>query len=334
MGQELPDLETLIPSFEAGESLATRASSGKTIQALADAVPYLVGGSADLAPSNNTYMKAYSDIGKDHFEGRNFHFGVRELGMAAIMNGIQLHGGLRVFGGTFLVFADFLRPAARLAALMGIPVIYVFTHDSFCVGEDGPTHQPIETAASLRMIHNLTVIRPSDANEVKEAWIAALQNQIGPTALLLTRQGLPTLDRSVYPAASGLHQGAYTLWQSGEGTPELLLIATGSEVELALNAAAKLAEESVNVRVVSMPSFELFEQQDAAYQESVLPDACDRRVAIEAGTSFGWERYVGRKGAMICKDDFGASGPYTVLLEKFGFTIEHVVEIAKNLLKG
>ena len=334
MGQELPDLETLIPSFEAGESLATRASSGKTIQALADAIPYLVGGSADLAPSNNTYMKAYSDIGKDHFEGRNFHFGVRELGMAAIMNGIQLHGGLRVFGGTFLVFADFLRPAARLAALMGIPVIYVFTHDSFCVGEDGPTHQPIETAASLRMIHNLTVIRPSDANEVKEAWIVALQNQIGPTALLLTRQGLPTLDRSIYPAASGLHKGAYTLWQNGEGTPEVLLIATGSEVELALNAAAKLAEESVSVRVVSMPSFELFEQQDTAYQESVLPDACDLRVAIEAGTSFGWERYVGRKGAMICKDDFGASGPYTVLLEKFGFTIEHVVETAKNLLKG
>lgn len=334
MGLELPDLDALIPSFEAGESLATRASSGKTIQALADAIPYLVGGSADLAPSNNTYMKAYSDIGKDHFEGRNFHFGVRELGMAGMMNGIQLHGGLRVFGGTFLVFADFLRPAARLAALMGIPVIYVFTHDSFCVGEDGPTHQPIETAASLRMIHNLTVIRPGDANEVKEAWIAALKNLTGPTALLLTRQGLPTLDRSVYPSAKGLHQGAYALWQSGEGTPEVILIATGSEVELALDAAEKLAEEAVNVRVVSMPSCELFEKQDAAYQESVLPDACDLRVAVEAGTSFGWERYVGRKGAMICKDDFGASGPYTVLLEKFGFTVDHVVDAAKRLLKG
>jgi transketolase len=279
-------------------------------------------------------MKAYSDIGKDHFEGRNFHFGVRELGMAGMMNGIQLHGGLRVFGGTFLVFADFLRPAARLAALMGIPVIYVFTHDSFCVGEDGPTHQPIETAASLRMIHNLTVIRPGDANEVKEAWIAALKNLTGPTALLLTRQGLPTLDRSVYPSAKGLHQGAYALWQSGEGTPEVILIATGSEVELALDAAEKLAEEAVNVRVVSMPSCELFEKQDAAYQESVLPDACDLRVAVEAGTSFGWERYVGRKGAMICKDDFGASGPYTVLLEKFGFTVDHVVDAAKRLLKG
>jgi transketolase len=178
------------------------------------------------------------------------------------------------------------------------------------------------------------VIRPGDANEVKEAWIAAMQNQTGPTALLLTRQGLPTLDRSVYSSASGLHQGAYTLWQSGEGSPDILLIATGSEVELALNAAEKLAEEAVNVRVVSMPSCELFEQQDGAYQESVLPDACDLRVAIEAGTSFGWERYVGRKGAMICKDDFGASGPYTVLLEKFGFTVERVVDAAHNLLKG
>ncbi|MAI20379.1 MAG: transketolase [Kiritimatiellaceae bacterium] len=333
LNQTLPDLDTLLPTFEAGETLATRASSGKTIQALADAVPYLVGGSADLSPSNNTYMKAYADIGKEAFEGRNFHYGVRELGMAGVMNGIQLHGGLRVFGGTFLVFADFLRPAARLAALMGVPVIYVFTHDSFCVGEDGPTHQPIETTASLRTIHNLTVIRPGDANEVREAWIAALQNKKGPTALLFTRQGLPTLDRTVYPAASALHRGAYALWQSGEGTPDILLIATGSEVELALNAAEKLGEKEVNVRVVSMPSWELFAEQDEAYQESVLPDACDRRIAIEAGASFGWERYIGRKGIMIGKDDFGASAPYKVLLEKFGFTVDNVLEAADRLLK-
>ena len=333
LNQTLPDLDTLLPTFEAGETLATRASSGKTIQALADAVPYLVGGSADLSPSNNTYMKAYADIGKDAFEGRNFHYGVRELGMAGVMNGIQLHGGLRVFGGTFLVFADFLRPAARLAALMGVPVIYVLTHDSFCVGEDGPTHQPIETTASLRTIHNLTVIRPGDANEVREAWIAALQNKKGPTALLFTRQGLPTLDRTVYPAASALHCGAYALWQSGEGTPDILLIATGSEVELALNAAEKLGEKEVNVRVVSMPSWELFAEQDEAYQESVLPDACDRRIAIEAGASFGWERYIGRKGIMIGKDDFGASAPYKVLLEKFGFTVDNVLEAADRLLK-
>tara|TARA_E500000178_G_C17032585_1_gene761366 strand:+ start:2866 stop:4857 length:1992 start_codon:yes stop_codon:yes gene_type:complete len=333
LNQTLPDLDALLPTFEAGETLATRASSGKTIQALADAVPYLVGGSADLSPSNNTYMKAYADIGKEAFEGRNFHYGVRELGMAGVMNGIQLHGGLRVFGGTFLVFADFLRPAARLAALMGVPVIYVFTHDSFCVGEDGPTHQPIETTASLRTIHNLTVIRPGDANEVREAWIAALQNKKGPTALLFTRQGLPTLDRTVYPAASALHRGAYALWQSGEGTPDILLIATGSEVELALNAAEKLGEKEVNVRVVSMPSWELFAEQDEAYQESVLPDACDRRIAIEAGASFGWERYIGRKGIMIGKDDFGASAPYKVLLEKFGFTVDNVLEAADRLLK-
>lgn len=333
LNQTLPDLDALLPTFEAGETLATRASSGKTIQALADAVPYLVGGSADLSPSNNTYMKAYADIGKEAFEGRNFHYGVRELGMAGVMNGIQLHGGLRVFGGTFLVFADFLRPAARLAALMGVPVIYVLTHDSFCVGEDGPTHQPIETTASLRTIHNLTVIRPGDANEVREAWIAALQNKKGPTALLFTRQGLPTLDRTVYPAASALHRGAYVLWQSGEGTPDILLIATGSEVELALNAAEKLGEKEVNVRVVSMPSWELFAEQDEAYQESVLPDACDRRIAIEAGASFGWERYIGRKGIMIGKDDFGASAPYKVLLEKFGFTVDNVLEAADRLLK-
>lgn len=333
LNQTLPDLDALLPTFEAGETLATRASSGKTIQALADAVPYLVGGSADLSPSNNTYMKAYADIGKEAFEGRNFHYGVRELGMAGVMNGIQLHGGLRVFGGTFLVFADFLRPAARLAALMGVPVIYVLTHDSFCVGEDGPTHQPIETTASLRTIHNLTVIRPGDANEVREAWIAALQNKKGPTALLFTRQGLPTLDRTVYPAASALHCGAYALWQSGEGTPDILLIATGSEVELALNAAEKLGEKEVNVRVVSMPSWELFAEQDEAYQESVLPDACDRRIAIEAGASFGWERYIGRKGIMIGKDDFGASAPYKVLLEKFGFTVDNVLEAADRLLK-
>ena len=334
LNQTLPDLDALLPTFEAGETLATRASSGKTIQALAEAVPFLVGGSADLAPSNNTYMKAYADIGKDAFEGRNFHFGVRELGMAGVMNGIQLHGGLRVFGGTFLVFADFLRPAARLAALMGVPVIYVLTHDSFCVGEDGPTHQPIETTASLRTIHNITVIRPGDANEVREAWIAALHNKKGPTALLFTRQGLPTLDRTVYPAANNLHHGAYTLWQSGEGTPDLILIATGSEVELALRAGEKLGENGVNVRVVSMPSWELFADQDEAYQESVLPDACDRRIAIEAGTSFGWERYIGRKGIMIGKDDFGASAPYKVLLEKFGFTVDNVMNAADKLLQG
>jgi transketolase len=329
---DIPDLTGKLPEFKAGSSLATRSSSGKVINALAKEIPFLVGGSADLAPSNNTYMAGVGDIGKDAFDGRNFHFGVRELGMAAIMNGVQLHGGFRIFGGTFLVFADYVRPAARLAALMGLPVIYVFTHDSFCVGEDGPTHQPIETCASLRMIHNMTVIRPAEATETAAAWEAALENKTGPTALLLTRQNLPTLDRATYPTADNVKKGAYTLWQSGKGEPELLMIATGSEVEITLAAAQKLGEEGTNVRVVSMPSWELFEKQDAAYQESVLPDACEKRMAVEAGTSFGWERYVGRDGSLVTKDDFGASGPYTVLQEKFGFTVANVYANALVLL--
>ncbi len=330
---ELPaDLESKVNIFEAGSSMATRASSGKIINALAKEIPYLVGGSADLAPSNNTYMAGLGDIGKNAFEGRNFHFGVRELGMAGVMSGIQLHGGFRVFGGTFLVFADYVRPVARLAALMGVPVIYVFTHDSFCVGEDGPTHQPIETVMSLRMIPNMTVIRPADATEVAAGWVAALENKSGPTALCLTRQNLPTIDRSVFPAASNVKKGAYTLWQSGEGNPELLMLATGSEVEMTLAAAQKLGEEGKNVRVVSMPSWELFEKQDEAYKESVLPSSCCKRMAVEAGTSFGWQRYVGRCGVMVTKDDFGASGPFKVLQEKFGFTADNIYAKAKELL--
>jgi transketolase len=329
---EIPSLKELLPEFEKGSSMATRASSGKVINALAKELPFLVGGSADLAPSNNTYMAGLGDIGKNAFEGRNFHFGVRELGMAAIMNGIQLHGGFRIFGGTFLVFADYVRPAARLAALMGLPVIYVFTHDSFCVGEDGPTHQPIETIASLRMIPNMTVIRPADATECAMAWVAALDNKTGPTALCLTRQNLQTIDRDVYPSACNLKKGAYTLWQSGEGEPELLMIATGSEVEITLEAAQQLGEEGVNVRVVSMPSWELFEKQDQEYQDSVLAPKCVNRISVEAGTSFGWERYINRCGAKISKDDFGASAPFAVLQEKFGFTTENVYETAKQVL--
>ena len=248
------------------------------------------------------------------------------------MSGIQLHGGLRVYGGTFLVFADFLRPAARLASLMGVPVIYVFTHDSFCVGEDGPTHQPIETCSSLRMIHNLTVIRPSDANEVKEAWKAALLNKKGPTALLFTRQNLVTIDRSIHADASGLHDGAYILWESSKNKPDIIIIGTGSEVEIVLEAAKKLSDNDVNVRVVSMPSWEFFEKKSDDYKELVLPKNCLKRVVVEAGSSFGWERYVGIDGEMICKDDFGASAPYKTLLDKFGFTVENIVSKSKNLL--
>jgi transketolase len=332
MTGEIPDLTGKLPEFEAGTSIATRSASGQVIQALAKEIPYLVGGSADLAPSNNTLMKGLGSIGKNSFEGRNFHFGVRELGMTAIMTGLQLHGGFRVFGGTFLVFADFMRPAIRLAALMGVPAIYILTHDSFCVGEDGPTHQPIETCTSLRMIHNMTVIRPADAAETVEAWKAALNNKTGPTALLLTRQNLSVLDRSIYPSAENLSKGAYTLWQSGEGEPELLILATGSEVEMTLAAGGKLGEEGKNVRVVSMPSWELFEKQDTAYQESVIPNACSKRMSVEAGTSFGWDRYVGRCGIKISKDDFGASAPFKTLQKKFGFTADHIYEKAKELL--
>ncbi len=330
---ELPDLGDKLDLFEAGSSLATRSSSGKVINALAKEIPYLVGGSADLAPSNNTYMAGLGDIGKNAFEGRNFHYGVRELGMAALMNGVQLHGGFRIFGGTFLVFADYVRPAARMAALMGVPVIYVFTHDSFCVGEDGPTHQPIETIAGLRMIPNMTVLRPADATETAVAWVAALENKSGPTALCLTRQNLPTIDRSVFPAASNVKKGAYTLWQSGEGDPDLLIIATGSEVDMSLTAAKQLGEEGVNVRLVSMPSWELFEKQDKEYQNSVLAPKCVNRISVEAGTGFGWERYINRCGVKISKDDFGASAPFTKLQEEFGFTSENIYKQAKAVLE-
>ena len=332
MSDSLPDLGSLIPEFEANQSMATRAASGEVLQHLSAALPQLVGGSADLGPSNNTRLKAYEDIGHNAFSGRNIHFGVRELGMAGMMNGMHLHGGFRVFGGTFLVFADFLRPAARLAALMKVPVIYVLTHDSFCVGEDGPTHQPIETCASLRLIPNLNVLRPADANEVREAWMIALERLDGPSALLLTRQPLKTVDRTDCAPASGVRKGAYVLWESTDQQPDLILMASGSEVELILAAAQELAQTDLSVRVVSMPSWELFEQQSAAYKEQVLPAGCEARLAVEAGSRFGWERYIGLKGAMISKDDFGASAPYKVLMEQFGFTVEHVVEKAKSLL--
>ena len=332
MSHSLPDLSSLIPEFEANQSMATRSASGEVLQHLSAALPQLVGGSADLGPSNNTRLKAYEDIGHNAFSGRNIHFGVRELGMAGIMNGMHLHGGFRVFGGTFLVFADFLRPAARLAALMRVPVIYVLTHDSFCVGEDGPTHQPIETCASLRLIPNLNVLRPADANEVREAWMIALERLDGPSALLLTRQPLKTVDRTDCAPASGVRKGAYVLWESTDQQPNLILMASGSEVELVLAAAQELAQAELSVRVVSMPSWELFEQQSAAYKEQVLPAGCEARLAVEAGSRFGWERYIGLKGAMISKDDFGASAPYKVLMEQFGFTVEHVIKKAKSLL--
>ena len=246
------------------------------------------------------------------------------------MNGMALHGGLRVYGATFFVFSDYCRPAIRLAAIMKLPVIYVFTHDSFYVGEDGPTHEPVEHLASLRCMPGLTIIRPADPTETGAAWIAALKNTSGPTLLLLTRQNLEVLNRNVYPAADNLEKGAYTLWQSGEGDPELIIIGSGSEVEISLAAARELAPTR-NVRVVSMPSWELFEKQSLEYRESVLPPACRKRLAVEAGVTLGWDKYVGEEGTVIGLDRFGLSAPYKALAQEFGFTVANVIQTAEGL---
>lgn len=333
MKGELPEcLGEKIENFEAGGSIATRSASGKVLQDLAKAVPFLIGGSADLAPSNNTALKEFDDVGAEAFEGRNLHFGVRELGMGGIMNGIQVHGGFRVFGATFLVFADYVRPTTRVAALMDLPVIYVYTHDSFYVGEDGPTHQPIETLMSLRITPNVTVIRPSDATETKCAWIAALENKTGPTALLLTRQNLPIFDRKELAPPCNLKKGAYTIWENAESGHDLIIMASGSEVWLSIDAAKKLAEEGKKVRVVSFPSWELFEKQDDAYKASVFPPECKTRLAVEAGWPTGWEKYTGDAGKIIGLDHFGASAPGGVLADKFGIKTENVYKTAKEML--
>ncbi len=331
MKQALPaDLESQMPVFEKPE--ATRVSSGKVMQKLAKALPWFVGGAADLAPSTKTFLDGFASVMPGKFEGRNLHFGIRELGMSAILNGMQLHGGFRVYGSTFFVFSDYCRPTIRVAALMNLPTIYVFTHDSFHVGEDGPTHEPIEQIASWRCMPNVSVIRPADPTEAAAAWLAALKNTTGPTLLLMTRQNLPVLDRSVYPAAANLEKGAYTLWQSGQGTPDLILIGTGSEVSLALDAAKELAKEGRNVRVVSMPSWDLFDKQSAEYRAQVLPHDCQKRVAIEAGSSFGWSKYVGCQGRKLTVDRFGASAPAKTIAEKFGYTTANVVKLAKEMM--
>ncbi|MFA5026602.1 MAG: transketolase [Candidatus Methylomirabilota bacterium] len=307
-----------LPVFGAGDPpVATRAVSGKVLQALFPAVTNLLGGSADLAPSNNTYVAGVPEFQANSYHGRNFRFGVREHAMGAIASGMALHGGLRPYVGTFLVFADYMRPAIRLAALMRLPVVYVFTHDSIGLGEDGPTHQPVEQIASLRLIPGLTVIRPADAVETVEAWRFAL-GHAGPTCLVLTRQNLPILDRAG-ARSPGAARGAYVLAGAAE-KPQALLIASGSEVAVAMAARAQLAERGVAVRVVSMPSWELFERQPAAYRRRVLPARVKARVAIEAGVPHGWHRYVGAKGAVVGMERFGASAPGPVLFERFGFT--------------
>ncbi len=323
--------DEILPAFETGQSLATRASSGQALNALAAHAPFLLGGSADLTGSNKTDIIGAQDVTPDDFSGRYIRFGVREHGMGGIMNGMSLHGGIRPYGGTFLVFSDYMRGAVRLAALMAQPVIYVFTHDSIGLGEDGPTHQPIEHLMALRVIPNLTLIRPADAAETAVAWRAALENKHGPTALALTRQGVPTLDRAKYGSADGLLRGAYIL--SDVDDPQVILIGTGSELHIALAGQTLLAADGVAARVVSMPSWELFADQSADYQESVLPTAVIARVAIEAGVTLGWERYVGSHGKIIGLDHFGASAPYQRLYEEFGLTATAVAEAARALVK-
>ena len=341
--QEYPEMEALWEKYHSGvdaDSLmnneklwleqekpeATRSLSGKMINLLKDEIPGMIGGSADLGPSNKTEMKGEGDFSAENPVGRNIHFGVRELAMAAIGNGIMLHGGLRAYVATFFVFSDYVKPMARLSALMGVPLTFVLTHDSIGVGEDGPTHEPIEQLAMLRALPNLRVFRPCDATETSAAWLTAASSEKTPTALVLTRQNLAPITGSSREAL----KGGYVI-DDCEGTPEVILIASGSEVELAVKAKAELEAEGTKVRVVSMPCMELFEEQSAEYREAVLPKAVRKRVAIEALSDFGWGKYVGLDGAYVCMKSFGASAPAAKLFEKFGFTVENVVNTVKAL---
>jgi transketolase len=337
-----------IPDFPADpKGMATRAASGKVMNAIAAHLPLLIGGSADLNPSTNTALKGLGDFespglmpsdrqgavgGEWGYGGRNVHFGVREHGMAAVMNGMAAHGGTIPFGATFLTFSDYLRPSLRLAALMGLHVVHVFTHDSIALGEDGPTHQPVEQLAALRAIPDLVVIRPGDANETAAAWRVALGMKGRPVALVLSRQALPVIDRTRFAPADGLRQGGYILADAPGGAPDLIIIATGSEVALALAAREKLAEGDIRARVVSLPSWELFDEQHREYRETVLPPRVTRRLAIEAGSPFGWERYTGSEGAVLGVDRFGASAPGEVMLREYGFTVENVCQRAQELI--
>jgi len=322
-----------LPDFSKNEEpVATRAASGKILNAIAEKIPYLIGGSADLSPSNKTIIESSHDFQKKMFDGRNIRFGVREHAMGGIISGIALHKGLRPYGGTFLVFADYMRPSIRLAALMKLPVIYIFTHDSIAVGEDGPTHQPVEHLASLRAILGLTVIRPSDATETIEAWRLAAKTTDCPVALILSRQKLPVIDRTIYSSADKLVNGAYVLSDS-DGKPDIILIATGSEVHIALEAGKILEEKGISVRVVSMPSWELFEKTSQEYKDKVLLPDVTIRIAVETGIPMGWERYAGITGAVIGINEFGASAPGNIVMEKFGFTSENIVQKATELLK-
>lgn len=337
-GQELAHLiqgnftvnDLTFPTFEAGSSIATRAASGKVLDAIAVDMPALIGGSADLSPSNKTFAKGLDVLSAENRKGRYVHYGVREHAMTAIMNGMTLHGGVVPYAGTFFVFTDYMRPAMRMASLMGTQAIYVLTHDSIGLGEDGPTHQPESHLAALRAIPNMMVVRPMDADETVEAWKMAIANTTGPTCLVLTRQNLPVLDRTTgeFAEVSNAQKGAYVLTED-EGFNSIIM-ATGSEVEIALEAKALLNAEGHKVRVVSMPTFEVFEKQDAAYKESVLPANITNRVAVEAGSSMSWYKYVGFEGEIVAQDRFGASAPYKTLYSKFGITAQNVADAVKK----
>lgn len=314
------------------KAVSTRIASGKALNGLVEGVPNLLGGSADLESSTMTHLNDLASFTPESYEGRNVYYGVREFAMAAAMNGIALHGGLKIFGGTFFVFTDYLRPAIRLAAIMKLPVTYVLTHDSIAVGEDGPTHEPIEQLASLRIIPDLTVIRPADANETSAAWAYAAENQDRPVALVLTRQNLPILDATADNAREGIKRGAYVVADAKEGKAQAQIIATGSEVQLAVKAQEALAEEGIQVRVISMPSWDLFDKQDQAYKDSVLLPDVKARLAVEMAHPFGWERYVGDKGDILGISTFGASAPGDRVIAEYGFTVENVVSRVKALI--
>jgi len=320
-----------LPVFKAGEKMATRKASGKTLNAIADDFPKLIGGSADLAPSTDTTLEKYKAFSATDRDGRNFHFGVREHAMGAILNGIALSHNFIPFGATFLIFSDYMRPPLRLAAIMKIHPIFIYTHDSIALGEDGTTHQPVEQLIGLRSIPNMTLIRPADANETAQAWRVALEHSGGPVALILTRQGIPVIDQEKYTKATELEKGAYILSEA-EKTPQIILIGTGSEVQLVLAAQLKLKGQNIAARVVSMPSWELFEKQEDSYKEKIFPKALRKRLAVEAGSTIGWHKYVTDEGDIIGIDKFGESAPGEEVMKEYGFSVENVVKRAKALL--
>ena len=335
MSDTLPSgWDTQLPQFPPDpKGIATRSASGKVLNALAAKIPELLGGSADLAPSTLTWIQGSDAFQPDKRGGRNFHFGVREHAMGSVVNGMALHKGLIPYGATFLIFSDYMRPAIRLSAISHMPSIWIFTHDSIGLGEDGPTHQPIEQLASLRAIPDLVVVRPADANEVVEAWKIAIQRRHGPTLLAFSRQATPVIDRQVMAPADGLKRGAYILADLGSGVPQIILMASGTEVGLIVEAGSRLASEGISVRLVSFPSWELFEAQDQDYRDRVFPPGISLRLAVEAGVTQGWERWLGAQGRMIGVDKFGASAPYKTIYEHYGLTTENIIQQAKTLLR-